>query len=126
MPWLYGEWHDELVTSDHDTTTAEYLQELPVRVRLVPGEEDGEMARGDEHVLCDVSHCLRRAADNTWMLLAVSNRREPVEVTFTLDITGLPEKALDLIAWREIDIEAGQIVEQMEPFAVRAWRIVPD
>ncbi|NLJ35025.1 MAG: hypothetical protein GX358_02125 [candidate division WS1 bacterium] len=126
MPWLYGEWHDELVTSDHDTTTAEYLQELPVRVRLVPDEEDGEMARVEGHVLCDVSHCLRRAADNTWMLLAVSNRREPVEVTFTLDITGLPEKALDLIAWREIDIEAGQIVEQMEPFAVRAWRIVPD
>ncbi|MBD3293279.1 MAG: hypothetical protein GF393_10165, partial [Armatimonadia bacterium] len=26
LPWLHGEWHDDLVTSDHDTATAEYLK----------------------------------------------------------------------------------------------------
>ena len=72
------------------------------------------------------SHCLRRAADGAWLLIAVSNRREPMTVTFTLDITNLPEKALDLIDWREANLANGQITEQFEPFGVRAWRIVPD
>jgi len=126
MPWLYGEWHDGLVTSDHDTATAEYLTELPTRVRLVADEEDGEMTRVEGEAVPDVSHCLRRAADNTWLLLAVSNRREPVTVTFTLDIEGLPEKSLDLIQWREVNIADGTIMDEMEPFAVRAWRIVPE
>lgn len=126
VPWLLGEWHDSLVTSDHDTATADYLRELPVRVRLVPGEEDGETVRVEEDAVPDCSHCLRRAADGTWLLIAVSNRREPMTVTFTLDITNLPEKALDLIDWREANLANGQITEQFEPFGVRAWRIVPD
>ncbi len=125
-PWLLGEWHDELVTSDHDTATADYLQELPVRVRMVPGEEDGETVRVEDNVVPDCSHCLRRAADNTWLLIAVSNRREPMTVTFTLDIPGLPETALDLLDWREVGIDNGQITEEFEPFGVRTWRIVPD
>jgi len=126
LPWLYGEWHDDLVTSDHDTATAEYLKELPTRVRLVPGEEDGEMTRVEGDVVPDVSHCLRRAADNTWLLIAVSNRREPMTVTFTLDIDGMPETALEMIDWRETPVADGAIVDEMEPFAVRAWRIVPE
>ncbi len=126
MPWLYGEWHDDRVTSDRDTATAEYLKELPTRVRLVPGEEDDEMTEVEEDVVPDVSHCLRRAADNTWLLIAVSNRREPLTVTFTLDIDGLPETALDMIRWQETPIESAKIVGEMEPFAVRAWRIVPE
>ncbi len=126
LPWLYGEWHDELATSDHDTATADYLQELPTRVRLVPGEEDGEMTRIEGDPVPDCSHCLRRAADNTWLLIAVSNRREPMTVSFTLDIEGLPATALEMIDWRETPIEGGTIVDEMEPFAVRAWRIVPE
>jgi len=125
-PWLLGEWHDGLVTSDRDTATANYLKELPVRVRLVPGEEDGETARVEEDAVPDCSHCLRRAADNTWLLIAVSNRREAMTVTFTLDIDGLPETALDMIDWREVVIEDGTITDSFEPFAVRAYRIVPD
>ncbi len=126
VPWLLGEWHDDLVTSDRDSATADYLQELPVRVRMVPGEEDAETVRVEEDAVPDCSHCLRRAADNTWLLIAVSNRREPMTVTFTLDLPSLPEKALDLIDWREVNIENGQITEQFEPFGVRTWRIVPD
>ena len=126
MPWLHGEWHDGLVTSDRDTATAEYLRELPTRVRLVPDEEDGELTRVEGDVVPDVSHCLRRAADNTWMLLAVNNRLEPTEVRFTLNIDDLPEIALDMIDWRETDIEDGMLVDEMAPFAVRAWRIVPE
>lgn len=125
LPWLHGEWHDERVTSDRDTATAEYLVELPTRVRLVPDEEDGEMTRVEGNVVPDCSHALRRAADNTWLLLAVSNRREPMTVTFTLEIEDLPETALEMIDWRETTIEDGKIVAEMEPFAVRAWRIVP-
>jgi hypothetical protein len=126
LPWLHGEWYDELLTSDHDTATVEYLKELPTRVRLIPGEEDGEMTQVSSHLVPDVSHCLRRAADNTYLLLAVNNRREPVRVTFTLALEALPEQALDLIAWREATVTEGQLTAEIEPFGVRAWRLIPD
>ena len=45
---------------------------------------------------------------------------------FQVDVANLPEKALDLIDWREANLANGQITEQFEPFGVRAWRIVPD
>lgn len=127
MPWLLGEWHDEKMTSDHDAATADYLQELPERVRLVPGEEDAGLVEVAEDAVPDCAHCLRRAADNTWLLIAVSNRREPMDVTFTLSgIDGLPETALDMIDWDEVPIEDGTISDRFEPFAVRAYRIVPE
>ncbi len=73
-----------------------------MRVRLVPGEEDGETARVEEDAV------------------------PAMTVTFTLDIDGLPETALDMIDWREVVIEDGTITDSFEPFAVRAYRIVPD
>ncbi|MEA3403682.1 MAG: hypothetical protein U9R79_20735 [Armatimonadota bacterium] len=133
MPWLLGEWHDEKVTSDRDTATADYLKELPERVRLVPGEEEAGLVEVAEDAVPDCSHCLRRAPDNTWLLIAASNRREPMEVTFTLDgIEGLPEIALEMIDWREVAVtagpspEVGTITDRFEPFVVRAYRIVPE
>ncbi len=125
--WLLGEWHDEKVTSDRDSATAPYLTELPERVKLIPGEEDAEMVEVPEDAVPDVAHCLRRAADNTWLLIAVSNRREPIDVTFTVEgIEGMPEVALEMIDWREVAIDDGKITDWLEPFAVRAYRIVPE
>lgn len=43
-----------------------------------------------------------------------------------LDIEGLPEKALDLIDWREVNTENGRIVEKFKPWGVHVYRIIPD
>ncbi len=125
IPWLLGEWHDEKVSSDHDTATVEYLTKLPKRIRLVADEEQAETVEVD--AVADCSHMLRRRPDNTWLLLAVSNRKEPMTVTFTISgIAGLPDQALEMIDYRPTRIEDGCITETLEPFGVRAWVFEPE
>lgn len=121
-PWLLGEWCDGLVTSNRDEATVEYLRKLPKRVRLVEAEEKVETVESD--VVPDCSHCLRRRPDNTYLLLAVNNRREPLEVTFTLSgIDGLPDHALDYMEYASVRIVDGRLSDTLEPFAVRAYVI---
>ncbi|MCE5239961.1 hypothetical protein LLH23_15985 [bacterium] len=123
IPWLLGERCDERVTSDADAPTVDYLKKLPVRVRTVAGEtiEKVEVAG-----VSDCSHCLRRRPDNTYLLLAVNNRREPLTVTFTLQGLGdLPETALETLQYARTPLSGGQIRETFEPFGVRAWVIEP-
>ncbi|MBI3923271.1 MAG: hypothetical protein HY318_17755 [Armatimonadetes bacterium] len=123
-PWFLGEWCDGKVTSDRDTATVDYLRKLPRRVRMVEGEEKAETVETD--AVPDCSHCLRRRPDNTYLLLAVNNRTETVQATFTLkDINDLPETALDQIEYARVPIANGQIKDTLEPFAVRAYRIEP-
>lgn len=122
IPWLLGEWHDEKVTSNHDTATADYLKEFPERIKLLPGEEDAPMVKAEVDAVPDCSYCLRRRPDNSYLLLACSNRKEPLEITFTLkDIPGLPASARDMINWHDVPIVNGTITETFEPFAVRAY-----
>ncbi|MFP3904865.1 MAG: phage holin family protein [Armatimonadota bacterium] len=124
VPWLLGQWHNEKVTSTHDATTAEYLKELPKRVKIKPGEEDDETVKVD--CVPDVSHCLRRRPDNTYLLLAASNLRKPAQVTFTIsDIPGLPDEAWEMIDYGPVPMDDGTITETFEPFGVRAYRITP-
>lgn len=123
-PWFLGEWCDDRVTSDRDTATVDYLRKLPRRVRLVEGEEKADTVETD--AVPDCSHCLRRRPDNTYLLLAVNNRKEPLEVTLTIkDLPGLPETALDQIEYSRVPIVNGQIKETLEPFAVRAYLLEP-
>lgn len=123
-PWFLGEWCDEKAASDRDTATVEYLRKLPRRVRMVEGEEKAEMVETD--VVPDCSHCLRRRPDNTYLLLAVNNRREPLDVTFTLKGLGeLPATALEALEYTRAPIVEGQIKDTLEPFGVRAWIIEP-
>ncbi len=122
IPWLLGEWHDEKVTSNHDTATADYLKEFPERVKIIPGEEDAAMVETEVDAVPDCSYCLRRRPDNSYLLLACSNRAEPLDVTFTIsDIPGLPESARDMINWHDVPIVDGTITETLQPFAVRAY-----
>ncbi|MFO7946503.1 MAG: hypothetical protein R6V19_06805 [Armatimonadota bacterium] len=124
VPWLLGEWHNEKVASTRHATTAEYLKELPKRVKIKPGEEDDETVRVD--CVPDVSHCLRRRPDNTYLLLAASNLREPAQVTFTIsDIPDLPEEAWEMIDYGPVPMKDGKITDTFEPFGVRAYRITP-
>lgn len=124
LPWLVGERRDERVKSDADAPTVDYLKKFPVRVRTVAGEETA--AKIETPGLGDCSHCLRRRPDNTYLLLAVNNRREPLTVTFTLQGLGeLPETALETLEYARTPITAGQIKATFEPFGVRAWTIEP-
>jgi hypothetical protein len=129
IPWLLGERCDlssegtPRVTSDADAPSVDYLKKLPVRVRTVAGEtiEKAEVAG-----VADCSHCLRRRPDNTYLLLAVNNRREPLTVTFTLKGLGeLPATALETLQYARTPLSGGQIKDTLEPFGVRAWIIEP-
>jgi len=125
VPWLLGECQDGKVSSDRDEATAPYLQEFPARVRLVADEEAAE--RVEVSAVPDCSYCLRRRPSNSYLLLAVSNRKEPMEVTFTLtDIPGVPAEALELIDYRRVPIEDGRLADTFQPFDVRAYIIDPE
>ena len=102
----------------------DYLKRLPVRVRTVIGEE-GEEKREVPSVP-DCSYMLRRRPSNSYLLLAVSNRTEPIDVTSTLHgIEGLPGKAMEYLDYREVQIHDGRIRDSFEPFGVRAYIIEP-
>jgi hypothetical protein len=123
-PWFLGEWCDARVVSDRDTATADYLRSLPRRVRLVDGEAAAETVQTD--AVPDCSHCLRRRPDNSYLLLAVNNRREPLPVTFALTgIAGLPDTVQDQIEYARVPLVQGQVRDTLEPFAVRAYLIEP-
>lgn len=127
IPWLLGEWHDDKVRSNRDTATAEYLKEFPERIKLLPGEEDAETVEAEVDAVPDCSHCLRRRPDNNYLLLCVNNRREPLDVTFTIKgIPGMPDRAREMIAWYEVPIANGTITEALEPFAVKAYTFTPE
>lgn len=119
--FFLGEWHDELVASDHDTAGADYLREFRERIRLVEGMEDAKTLQVID-VVPDVVHCLRRRVDGKWLLLAVSNRREPIDVTFELDVENLPRFMVDNINKScKVWFKANSAFVHFEPFGVHAF-----
>ncbi|NLZ59807.1 MAG: hypothetical protein GX901_04010, partial [Lentisphaerae bacterium] len=121
--FFLGEWHNELVSSDHDDATVEYLQKFKERERLVEGLEDAENKKALA-LVPDVSHCLRRHADGRYLLLIVNNRREPLpEVRFKLWLEKLPRKMTCNInhsrtVWFSKD---GEFKTALKPFEVQAY-----
>lgn len=119
--FFLGGWHDELVSSNHDTATADYLRKFSARSKLLTGEEDGEVVTVEDFVP-DVSYCLRRHSDGRWLLLAVNNRREPLSVKFQLAIPDLPAAAEDALSGRKLKLDAdGTLTDDFTPFGVRAY-----
>ncbi len=124
--YLLGEWCDELVTSDHDTASVDYLKKFQNRVRLVEGEEDGEM-QTVEDVVPDVSYCLRKHPDGSYLLLAVNNQREPLKVKFLIDLPKLPRTMVDNINQSDVVWLKGnpKVTLSFKPFGVHAYIIRP-
>ncbi len=119
--FFLGEWHDELVTSDHDRATAPYLQEFKERVRLMSNEEDGEVIKVRDAVP-DVSYCLRRdPKTGKYLLLAVNNRREPVTVNFEIALSGLPAVMVDTLDCHQVRLEGNRFRDEFMPFDVHAY-----
>lgn len=124
QPWLMGEVVVGKVTSDHDRGTAEYLRKLPLRIKTVAGEETDETRQVD--TVPDCSYILRRRPTGGLLLLAVSNRAEPTELTFTLkDLPNLPETAREALDWAAVPIREGQIRDAFAPFGVKTYLIEP-
>jgi len=119
--YFLGEWHDELVTSDHDKATVEYLKKYQERNSLVIGKDDGEYLNTVDMVP-DVSHCLRRnPATGKYLLLAVNNRREPVKVTFKIDLEKLPASIKCAFYGTEAKINGKTMTCEFKRFGVHAF-----
>ncbi len=120
--FFLGEWHDELVSCDHDTASVDYLKHFKVRIRLVEGEEDGDSIRAEDAVP-DVTYCLRKHSDGRYLLLAVSNRREAITVNFKINLKNLPGHLRDAIDDRNIETnpEQGTFRDVFAPFDVHAY-----
>lgn len=123
VPWFLGEWHDEKVTSDHDTATVDYLKQFPERVMLLPGEKVDRTTGKKTAGVPDCTYALRyRKDNNSYMLLAVNNRKEPITVNFKLDI---PEskKITEALQRREVNLSKGVLTDKFAPFGVHAYII---
>jgi len=118
--FFLGEWLDEYVTSDHDFATVDYLKKFRERIRLVEGEEDGQV-REVRDAVPDVSYCLRRHPDGRYLLLAVNNRREPLEVVFTIAVPGRLEEARDVLNERTLNWQGRRLSDRFLPFGVHAY-----
>ena len=123
--YFLGEWHDELVTSDRDTASVDYLKKFKTRIRLVEDQEDGVMEKV-ENAVPDVSYCLRKHPDGSYLLLAVNNMREAVTVNFTINLPGLPNSMYDNINKScVVGIKGCKAQVKFEPFGVHAFIIKP-
>ena len=123
--YFLGEWYDELVTSDRDTASVEYLKMFKNRVREVSETEDGVMVEVKDAVP-DVSYCLRKHPDGSYLLLAVNNMRTPVTANFNLNLPRLPRFMIDNINQScKVWIKDKKAQVQFEPFEVHAFILRP-
>ena len=123
--YFLGEWHDEKVSSDHDSAGVDYLRKFKEFSRMVADEKDGDIQLVKDAVP-DVSYCLRRnPADGTFLLLTVNNRREPLTVTFQLALDNLPPTAKCAIDRHYVRIQNRSFTDSFAPFDVHAYIIKP-
>ena len=123
--YFLGEWHDELVSSDRDTASVDYLRKFKTRVREVEGEEDGVLESVKDAVP-DVTYCLRKHPDGSYLLLAVNNLRTPVTATFTLNLPQLPRFMIDNIDKSDkVWFKGNQAEVKFAPFGVHAYIFRP-
>lgn len=125
--FLLGEWHDELVTSDRDTASVDYLKKFQERVRELEGMEDAEVVSVSQRdAVPDVTYCLRKHPDGRYLLLCVNNLRTPVEATFTIDLPKLPRFMVDNINRNDkVWFKGKQAKIKFAPFGVHAYIIQP-
>ncbi len=123
--FLLGEWCDELISSDRDTASIDYLKKFQERIRLVEGLEDAAVVEVRDAVP-DVSYCLRKNADGRYLLLAVNNRREPLEANFTFELPVMPRVMTDNINRSYRVWTKGKTAKvAFPPFGVRALIFQP-
>ena len=115
-----GSWHDELVSSNRDTATADYLKKFAVRDELLTDVTVGNKVEVYDFVP-DVSYCLRKRNDGTYMLLVVNNRREAQSVELTVDLPDMPAEVNEALNDRAVKVENNVIKDQLDPFGVHIY-----
>ena len=98
-----------------------YLKQFQERIREISGLED-ETKYAVKDAVPDVSYCLRRRADGSYLFLCVNNMRTPVEATFTFALEKYPRFMTDNInrndrAW----FNGNQVKVKFAPFGVHAY-----
>ncbi|MDD4728454.1 MAG: Ig-like domain-containing protein [Dysgonamonadaceae bacterium] len=120
--YFLGSWHDELVTSNHDDATVDYLKDLKGYKFM---EEDKEN-KYKMPAVADISYCLRKIDENgKYLLLAVNNQRQRLDVTFQIDLEKLPSDAFDVLNKNNVRFDGKKLTDSFEPFAVHAYIIEP-
>ena len=117
--YYLGTWHDELVTSNHDEATADYLKKFVARDELLADVKLGKKQLVKDFVP-DISYCLRRKADGSWMLLAVNNRREALDVTLNVDLK-MPAKVKEALSGKDVKVSGKVIKDKFAPFDVKVY-----
>ena len=124
--YFLGEWYDELVTSDRDTASVEYLRNFENRVREVESTEDGVFQEVGDTVP-DVTYCLRKhRTDGSYLLLAVNNMRTPVSANFEINLPRMPRFMIDNIDRNcKVWLKGNKATVNFEPFEVHAFILRP-
>ena len=123
IPWYLGEWQDDKVSSDHDIATKDYLKKFPPVVKEIIADKGATITKLDR--VPDCSHILRyNSSDNSYLLLAVNNCKEPIEVTFTFkDIPNLPGECWEKLEYYKVLIKDNQMKDTFQPYDVHAYII---
>jgi hypothetical protein len=117
--FFLGTWHDELVSSNHDEATVDYLKKFASRDELLSDVKVGKKLVVRDFVP-DVSYCLRKA-NGKYMLLVVNNRREALnDVALTIDLP-MPGSVKDAISGKEVNVAGKTIKDQFAPFDVKVY-----
>ncbi|MBE6368698.1 MAG: hypothetical protein E7056_00870 [Lentisphaerae bacterium] len=115
-----GSWHDELVTSNRDTASVDYLKKFAARDELLSDVKVGTTITVTDFVP-DASYCLRQREDGTYMLLAVNNRREEQEVEFNIALDKLPTEVKEVLSDRNVSIKNNVLKDKFAPFGVHVY-----
>jgi hypothetical protein len=117
--FFLGTWHDELVSSNHDEATVDYLKKFASRDELLSDVKVGKKIVVRDFVP-DVSYCLRKA-NGKYMLLVVNNRKEALDdVALTVDLT-MPGSVKDAISGQEVKVAGKTIKDKFAPFDVKVY-----
>ena len=114
-----GTWHDELVSSNRDTATVDYLKKFVSRDELLT-----DVALGKTEIVRDfvpdASYCLRKKDDGTYMLLVVNNRREAQDINLTIDLS-MPATVNEALEDRSVAVKNNVIADKFAPFGVHVY-----
>jgi hypothetical protein len=122
IPWFLGEWHDDKVSSDHDTATKDYLMKYPPRIKEIMADKGTQIIKMAG--IPDCSYILRRNPnDGSYILLAVNNCRESIDVTFSFKGINITGKALEMLEYYYVDIIDNKLKDHFGPFDVRVYLI---
>ena len=123
--FFLGEWHDDLLSSDRDTTTAEHLKRFREKVTMAEGGEDGKMVEA-KCVVPDVSHCLRRnPATGEYLLVVCSNLTEDAKVKLTIKKGAFPKILIDYFTREQFPTKGNTVELELKPFDTKAFKWIP-